>query len=102
MTPQVQTLAGGVECAVTGGGPLVLALHGAMGGYDQSLLLARCAFGSTPHHCIAVSRPGYLGTPLALGREPEQQADLCARVLDALAIPQAAVVAISGGGQCAL
>jgi len=73
-----------------------------MGGYDQSLLLAHSALGSTPHRCIAVSRPGYLGTPLKLGREPEQQADLCAAVLDTLVVEKAVVIAISGGGQTAL
>lgn len=80
----------------------VLALHGAMGGYDQSLLLARAAIGTTGFGFIAVSRPGYLGSPLALGRTPEEQADLCASLLDALAVREAALIAISGGGQCAL
>jgi pimeloyl-ACP methyl ester carboxylesterase len=73
-----------------------------MGGYDQGLLLAGAAVGSSGFDFIAVSRPGYLGTPLTLGRTPEEQADLCAGLLDALAVRQAAVVAISGGGQCAL
>jgi pimeloyl-ACP methyl ester carboxylesterase len=73
-----------------------------MGGYDQGLLLARAAAGGAGFQCVAVSRPGYLGTPLALGETPEQQADLCAGVLDALGIARAAAIAISGGGQCAL
>jgi pimeloyl-ACP methyl ester carboxylesterase len=98
----IQTPAGAVDCARTGKGPAVLLLHGAMGGCDQSLLLGRATLGDDGFDFIAVSRPGYLGTPLALGRSPEQQADLCAGVLDALAIPRASVIAISGGGQCAL
>jgi len=73
-----------------------------MGGYDQGLLLGRAAVGLAGGERIAISRPGYLGTPLARGSSPEQQADLCAALLDALAIRRAAVVAISGGGQCAL
>jgi pimeloyl-ACP methyl ester carboxylesterase len=73
-----------------------------MGGYDQSLLLGRAAVGSSGFQFIAVSRPGYLATPLASGKSPEQQADLIAAVLDAFDIPQAAVIAVSGGGQCAL
>jgi pimeloyl-ACP methyl ester carboxylesterase len=73
-----------------------------MGGYDQALLLARAAVGWEGFRFVAISRPGYLGTQLALGREPEEQADLCAAVLDALGIREAALIAISGGGQCAL
>lgn len=98
----VQTAWGGVECARSGAGPAVLLLSGAMGGYDQGILLGRAAAGSSGFEFIAISRPGYLATPLALGRTPEQQADLCSALLDALAIRQASVIAISGGGQCAL
>lgn len=97
----VQTRLGPVEYADSGGGPVVLALHGAMGGYDQSALLARTI---APAGCrvLAVSRPGYLGTPLGGLAAPEGQADLCAALLDALGIGQAVVMAISGGGPCAL
>jgi pimeloyl-ACP methyl ester carboxylesterase len=98
----IGTRRGTVECARTGEGPAVLLLHGAMGGYDQGLILGRSAVGSPAFEYVAVSRPGYLGTPLALGEAPEEQADLCAALLDALAVPQAGVIAISGGGQCAL
>jgi pimeloyl-ACP methyl ester carboxylesterase len=93
---------GNIECAVSGEGPAILLLHGAMGGYDQGLLLGRAAVGSSGYRSIAISRPGYLGTSLACGKTPEQQADLCAALLDALIVRQAAVIAISGGGQCAL
>jgi pimeloyl-ACP methyl ester carboxylesterase len=93
---------GGLEYFRSGEGPAVLLLHGAMGGYDQSVRLGRAAIGETGFDGIAVSRPGYLGTPLGTGRKPEEQADLCARLLDALGIERAAVVAVSGGGQCAL
>jgi pimeloyl-ACP methyl ester carboxylesterase len=107
MTPlQVRTNRGPVECLVYGEGPAVLALHGAMGGYDQSDLLARAllgaGLGAAGYRVVAVSRPGYLGTPLSLGRSPEEQADLCADVLDELGIATAVVAAVSGGGQCAL
>ena len=98
----VNTSRGTVECAVSVEGSAVLALHGAMGGYDQGLLLARTTIGEPGYRYVAPSRPGYLGTPMALGSKPEEQADLCAALLDALAIGKAAVVAISGGGQCAL
>jgi pimeloyl-ACP methyl ester carboxylesterase len=79
----------------------VLALHGAMGGWDQGLLLGRTA-GAPGFRYLSVSRPGYLGTPLAAGKTPEEQADLYAEVLDALGIRQVGVMAVSGGGPSAL
>jgi pimeloyl-ACP methyl ester carboxylesterase len=97
----LRTPRGPVEYAAFGDGPAVLALHGAMGGYDQGLILAR-AVGVSGFRYVAVSRPGYLGTPLDFGRTPAEQADRCIEVLDALGIPTAAVIAVSGGGPCAL
>lgn len=100
--PQLfRTTRGEVECALSGAGPAVLALHGAMGGFDQSLLLARAAVPAG-FRVVAPSRPGYLGTPLPAGATPEAQADLYAALLDALHIERAAVVVISGGGPSAL
>ena len=102
ITPQTRlTQAGAVEYADFGTGPVVVALHGAMGGWDQSTILAQCAVPAG-FRVLALSRPGYLGTPFAAGRSPEQQADLVAALLDALGIARAAVIAISGGGPCAL
>ena len=98
----IETRRGAVECAASGDGPAVLLIHGAMGGYDQSVLLGCAAVGRSGFRFVAVSRPGYLGTPLAAGKTPEEQADLCAELLIALGIGEAAVIAISGGGQCAL
>ncbi len=97
----INTQHGPVECVVFGEGPAIFALHGAMGGYDQSVLLAR-TIGDAGYKYIAVSRPGYLGTPLSSGKSPEEQADLCAALLDALGIEQAGVMAVSGGGPCAI
>ncbi len=95
------TTRGPVEYASYGEGPTVLALHGAMGGYDQGLILAR-TIGAPGYRVVAVSRPGYLGTPLSAGRTPGEQADLCAGLLDALDVDRTAVMAVSGGGPCAL
>lgn len=97
----VETVRGPVECATVGEGPVVLAIHGAMGGWDQSLLLARTV-GEAGYRTVAVSRPGYLGTPLAGGRSPEEQADLHAALLDRLGVARAAVMAVSGGGYSAI
>jgi len=87
----IETRRGRVECQRSGDGPPILLLHGAMGGCDQGLLLGRAAVGSSGYELIAVSRPGYLGTALALGRTPELQADLCADMLDTLGVRRAAV-----------
>lgn len=95
------TACGAVEYAEFGTGTALLALHGAMGGYDQGLILAR-TIGAEGHRAICPSRPGYLGTPLASGDSAERQADLCAALLDTLGIAETAVVAVSGGGPCAL
>jgi pimeloyl-ACP methyl ester carboxylesterase len=98
----VDTPRGPVELFLGAGtGPAVLALHGAMGGWDQSLLLAE-TLADPAYRIIAMSRPGYLGTPLAAGRTPEEQADLYAMLLDALGVPEVAVMAVSGGGPSAI
>ena len=90
-----------MELALLGDGPAALALHGAMGGWDQGLLLAR-SLGAAGFRWIAPSRPGFLGTPRALGRTPEEQADRYAEALDALGVDAAAVAAVSGGGPSAI
>ncbi len=96
------TRRGPVEGAVFGEGPAVLALHGGMGGYDQGVLLLKAAGMGAGCRCVALSRPGYLGTPLEVARAPEAQADLYAEILDGLDIPEAVVLAVSGGGPSAL
>ncbi len=81
----------------------MLALHGGMGGIDQSQLLARALLGEAPAlRVIAVSRPGYLDTPIDIGPAPEEQADLYAQLLDRLGIDTAVVAAVSAGGVSAL
>jgi len=101
-TPRIaQTARGPIEYVDSGSGPVVIAIHGAMGGYDQSDLLARTV-GGPGFRFLSVSRPGYLGTPLRGGCAPEDQADLLAALLDTLDITSAAVMAVSGGGPSAL
>lgn len=92
-----------LEHVESGAGPAVLALHGGMGGVDQSLILARALFGDAPpHRIIAVSRPGYLGSPLGAAVTPEAQADLYAGLLDELGVTRCLVVAVSAGGPSAI
>lgn len=73
----------------------ILTIHGAMGGYEQSDILGK-AVGPEGYRYIAVSRPGYLQTPLKGNESPEAQADLLAALLDELGIQKAIIMAISG------
>ena len=93
----VATAHGPVEYAERGVGPPVLMLHGTPGGYDQGLAVARI-LDLRDYRIIAPSRPGYLGTSLAVGRDPLSQADACAGLLDALGIRRASILSNSGGG----
>lgn len=95
------TACGTIHYADAGQGPVVLSLHGAMGGVDQAMILARIT-GADAGRVIAPARPGYPGTPLASGPTPEAQADLYAALLDHLGVEKAALIAISGGGASAL
>ena len=95
------TKLGVIEYVEIGSGPAVVALHGVMGGYDQSLILAQ-TICEPKYRFLAVSRPGYLGTPISSGKSGELQGDLIAALLDALEIEKAGIVAVSGGGPAAL
>lgn len=92
---------GAVEYVEIGDGPVVVALHGAMGGWDQSLILAQ-TIGDSDYRYIAMTRPGYLGTPMSSGKNSEQQGDLIASLLDTLNVTKAGVMAVSGGGPAAV
>ena len=93
----VATAAGPVEYAARGQGPPLLCVHGGPGGYDQGLGLGEL-FRVNGFKIIAPSRPGYLGSPLATGRTPEEQADALAALLDALKIGKIPVIGASAGG----
>jgi pimeloyl-ACP methyl ester carboxylesterase len=96
-----QTASGPIEYAVAGEGPPVLFVHGAGGGFDQGL-----AFGSdlvtAGFRVIAMSRFGYLRTPLPADASAAAQADAHARLLDALEVPRAAIIGGSAGAPSAL
>ncbi len=97
----IQTSYGEVEYLDWGEGPVILSLHGAMGGYDQADILAR-TIGPLGYRYICPSRPGYLGTAIDAGVSPSEQATLYAELLDFLEIKNAIVMAISGGGPSAM
>lgn len=93
----VRTAAGPIEYAETGQGPVLLSVHGSGGGWDYALGMAG-VFALNGFRVIAPSRPGYLGTPLMVGRTYEQQADALAALLDNLKVDKAAVLGFSAGG----
>jgi pimeloyl-ACP methyl ester carboxylesterase len=92
-----ETRCGPIEYAVAGAGPPVLSVHGAGGGFDQGLELAESPAGSG-FHVIAVSRFGYLRTPLPSDASAAAQADAYASLLDFLSIERAAIFGASAGG----
>jgi pimeloyl-ACP methyl ester carboxylesterase len=96
----IETDQGVIEYAEFGSGPAVLTIHGSPGGYDgggDGEFWSQAGF-----RYISPSRPGYLRTPLTVGKTFEEQADAYAALLDALAIDKVAIVAGSGGGPSAL
>jgi pimeloyl-ACP methyl ester carboxylesterase len=95
-----KTARGPVEyCAIGKGAPVVV-LHGVMGGYDQGLAVAESI--ALPVRFLALSRPGYLRTPLDAGRSYEQQADIVAAFLESIGLTSAVVIGVSGGGPAAI
>lgn len=96
-----QTACGPIEYATAGEGAPVLVVHGAGGGFDQGLdfglPLTRQGF-----RVIAMSRFGYLRTPLPEEASPVAQAEAHACLLDALALTRVAVIGMSAGGPSSL
>jgi pimeloyl-ACP methyl ester carboxylesterase len=97
----VETRCGPIEYAAQGRGPPVLVVHGAGGGFDQGLVLGR-PFSERGYRVIAVSRFGYLRTPMPADASAEAQADAHACLLDALGIARAPVFGVSAGGPSSL
>lgn len=97
----VDTPCGPIEYAVAGKGAPVLVVHGAGGGFDQG-----AAFGTALQRqgfrVIAMSRFGYLRTPLPDDASAAAQADAHACLLDALRIERAAVIGVSAGAPSSL
>jgi pimeloyl-ACP methyl ester carboxylesterase len=92
----ITTRHGPIEYTTWGEGPAVLVIHGAGGGYDQGVAIAR-AFGGEGFRWISPSRFGYLRTPLPADPSTATQADAFAELLDALNVQRVAILAFSGG-----
>jgi pimeloyl-ACP methyl ester carboxylesterase len=97
----VNTPCGTIEYADVGTGPAMLAIHGAGGGFDQSVDLAQDFLGAG-FRLVAPSRFGYLRTPLPADASPAAQADAHACLLNALNLQRVAVIGVSMGAPSAM
>ena len=95
-----ETSRGSVEFARVGEPPYILFFHGSPGGYDQGV--SNDDFAGVGFGTIAVSRPGYLRTPLSTGPSMEEQADAMAALLDVLEVDRVVAYGVSGGGPSAI
>ena len=98
---QLQTRCGPIEYQETGTGMSLLVVHGGGGGHDQGMAFAG-ALAEQNIRVIAMSRFGYLRTPMPADASPTAQADAHVCLLDALGIRKAAVMGGSAGGPSAM
>ena len=97
----LQTRCGPIEVQEAGTGVPLLVVHGSGGGQDQGMAFA----GALAKHgirVIAMSRFGYLRTPMPADSSAAAQADAHVCLLDALGIRRAAVMGGSAGAPSAL
>lgn len=97
----IATRCGPIEYQEAGTGVPLLAVHGSGGGYDQGMAFA----GTLAHQgirVIAMSRFGYLRTPMPADASAVAQADAHVCLLDALGIHHAAFMGGSAGAPSAL
>jgi pimeloyl-ACP methyl ester carboxylesterase len=97
----IATRCGPIEVQQAGAGMPLLVVHGSGGGHDQGMAFA----GTLAQHgirVIAMSRFGYLRTPMPADASAEAQADAHVCLLDALGIQRAAVMGGSAGAPSAL
>lgn len=95
------TACGPIEYAQHGEGDSILVVHGAGGGFDQGLLFSR-GLAERGFTVTAMSRFGYLRTPLPEDASPQAQADAHASLLDALRISETIIVGASAGAPSAV
>ncbi|HUL94549.1 MAG TPA: alpha/beta fold hydrolase [Usitatibacter sp.] len=97
----IRTAHGPIEYAEAGHGSPLLLIHGAGGGFDQGLEFA-ASLVARGFRVIAMSRFGYLGTPLPVNASAEAQADAHDALLEALHIERATVIGASAGAPSAM
>ena len=97
----ITTRCGPIEVQQAGAGVPLLVVHGSGGGHDQGMAFAG-ALAQHGVHVIAMSRFGYLRTPMPTDASAAAQADAHVCLLDALGIRRAAVMGGSAGAPSAL
>ncbi len=97
----IETRCGPIEYQEAGAGVPLLSVHGSGGGFDQGMAFA-VPLTAQGIRVIAMSRFGYLRTPMPADSSAEAQADAHVCLLDALGIQQAAVLGGSAGAPSAL
>ena len=97
----LQTPCGPIEYQEAGAGVPLLAVHGSGGGHDQGMAFAR-PLAQQGIRVIAMSRFGYLRTPMPADASAAAQADAHVCLLDALGSTKAAVMGGSAGAPSAL
>lgn len=97
----ISTPLGDMEYALLGQGEPVLVVHGAGGGFDQSLDMTG-ALADYGYRLIAPSRFGYLRSASPANLTTAMQADAYADLLDRVGVQKADVIGISAGAWSAL
>jgi 2-hydroxy-6-oxonona-2,4-dienedioate hydrolase len=97
----LQTRCGPIEIQEAGTGVPLMVVHGSGGGHDQGMAFAG-ALAQRGIRVIAMSRFGYLRTPMPADASAAAQADAHVCLLDALGIRRAAVMGGSAGAPSAL
>jgi len=97
----IEAASGTIEYATAGQGRPVLVIHGAAGGFDQSLDMTG-GLAQHDHRLIAPSRFGYLASTAKAAFSVAGQAAAYVELLDHLGIDKVAVIAVSAGAWSAL
>lgn len=97
----IDTPCGLIEYQAAGTGPVLLAVHGSGGGFDQGMAFA-APLVTQGIRVVALSRFGYLRTPMPADGSAKAQADAFVCLMDALDIDRAAIMGGSAGALSAL
>ena len=97
----IETRCGPIEVQQSGAGVPLLVVHGSGGGHDQGMAFAG-TLAQRGIRVIAMSRFGYLRTPMPADASAAAQADAHVCLLDALGLHRAAVMGGSAGAPSAL
>jgi len=98
----ISTARGDVQYTEVGVGLPVLHSHGSPAGCDAGPRAFRKLAQQGNIRWITPSRPGFLMTPLTVGKTTEQQADMFVDLMDVLNVEKAVIHGWSGGGPPAI